>query len=406
MTVARKVTGALAACLLCLPLPVFAQTSLPVLQPGDVLRLLVPTIPELESTISVDMAGGAAFPLIGSVEVAGLTIAEVRTEVGTKLAASYFRRIDNDSESVLKIRSEEVLVDVVSYRPVYVDGAVAEPGALEFAAGLTVRQAIAARGGVALPTELSRDDVEAQLSRVRSEHEATVLELASKMAELARAQALFDGTETIDATVLDGLDIADPYRNELIAIANARVTAATEQRAEDMALHEDQIANLRTQIVDALRQAESAQEAYASERREVSRIQQLFDNGLYSADRLALARRTFLQTSAQLLNFRSNIAELESDQFDMLRERDVSGAGRKQDLLQQVQDLSAQVQVLSAQANGLAQQDQILSQRQGVALGSSGAVITKHRQGEQAAEADLDSLLMPGDVVTVSLQGM
>ncbi|WP_164885100.1 polysaccharide biosynthesis/export family protein [Rubrivivax rivuli] len=104
--------------------------------PEDGLEIAVWKDDSLKSTVLVRPDGGISFPLVGELPVAGLTAAQVREEIATRL-----RRFVPDAEVTVSV------VRVASYR-VYVTGRVNRPG--EFAVGRTldVLQALSLAGGM------------------------------------------------------------------------------------------------------------------------------------------------------------------------------------------------------------------------------------------------------------------
>src|SRR5215469_4061774 len=111
---------------------------------GDVLEISAINLPNLHRRIPVDVDGNAVFPLIGPVPASGLTLAELRAKVAELLPTKVMRRKAPDGRDVAEsVSADELLLEVEEYRPVYLDGDVAKPGAQPFRPGLTVREAIA-----------------------------------------------------------------------------------------------------------------------------------------------------------------------------------------------------------------------------------------------------------------------
>jgi len=103
----------------------------------DVLDVSVFKVPELSKTVQVSAEGKIDLPLIGSVDAAGKTIAEVQAEITAKYAATY-------------LQSPQVSVfvhDALSQR-ITVEGAVAKPGIYSTAGQTTLLQAVAVAGGL------------------------------------------------------------------------------------------------------------------------------------------------------------------------------------------------------------------------------------------------------------------
>ena len=133
------------------------------LGPGDKLRITVLGHEQLSGPFEVDSAGRIAMPLIARVDAAGLTLAQLESEVTKKLAERY-------------IAEPRVSIDLVKSRPFCVLGEVNNPGCFEYVYGMTAAKAIAFAGGYtyrALQNELvvtsedGRTSAANQATRVR-----------------------------------------------------------------------------------------------------------------------------------------------------------------------------------------------------------------------------------------------
>nr|WP_281253391.1 polysaccharide biosynthesis/export family protein [Sphingomonas guangdongensis] len=105
-----------------------------VLAPGDRLRITVFSEDRLSGEFGVTTTGQISFPLIGNLDVAGKTLADVQSMIRTRLADGY-------------VNDPRVTAEFVTFRPFFVLGEVARPGQFPYADGLTLRQAIASAGG-------------------------------------------------------------------------------------------------------------------------------------------------------------------------------------------------------------------------------------------------------------------
>jgi polysaccharide biosynthesis/export protein len=103
------------------------------LGPGDQLRIIVFNEPDLSSQYLVSAQGLIAYPLVGTVEAAGLTLSEFTTRLQTALQQY--------------IRQPNVSVEVANYRPFFILGEVTRPGTYPYSANLTVQNAVATAGG-------------------------------------------------------------------------------------------------------------------------------------------------------------------------------------------------------------------------------------------------------------------
>jgi len=105
------------------------------LGPGDEIRMITFGDATLTGTFSVDESGQIALPLLGPVKAAGLSTAQVQTNIIDALKA---RKLYNNPSVVL---------EVANRRPVFVLGEVQKPGGFPFEPDMTVRSAVALAGG-------------------------------------------------------------------------------------------------------------------------------------------------------------------------------------------------------------------------------------------------------------------
>lgn len=100
----------------------------------DRVRLIVFGQDDLSNIYTVDGAGRITVPLIGPVEVEGLTTEAAARRVAQRLANGF-------------IREPRVTIEVDTYRPFYVMGEVGRAGQYPYVAGMTVETAVAIGGG-------------------------------------------------------------------------------------------------------------------------------------------------------------------------------------------------------------------------------------------------------------------
>ena len=104
----------------------------------DVLDIRVFQDPSLNNRLTVMDDGRITFPLIGKVEVAGLTPSQVEQRIKTALEAKYMTKAD-----------VTVLVAQAMSKPISVIGAVTRPGPIAATGNINLIQAITEAGGLA-----------------------------------------------------------------------------------------------------------------------------------------------------------------------------------------------------------------------------------------------------------------
>ncbi len=109
---------------------------------GDQLRITVFNEAELTGQYVVGSQGTIAYPLVGELEAAGLTVPEFTEALRAALLEF--------------IRQPNVSVEVANYRPFFILGEVQRPGTYPYSANLTVLNAIATAGGFTYRANRSR----------------------------------------------------------------------------------------------------------------------------------------------------------------------------------------------------------------------------------------------------------
>lgn len=104
------------------------------LGPGDQVRVIVFNEPQLSGQFFVGTNGEISMPLIGTLVVAGKTVAEASELVRGEFAQGY-------------LREPRISMQIDTYRPFFILGEVGQPGQYPFATGMTVMNAIATAKG-------------------------------------------------------------------------------------------------------------------------------------------------------------------------------------------------------------------------------------------------------------------
>src|SRR5215211_7937161 len=116
------------------PLPQATQSAYR-LGPEDQVRVTVFNDPRLTGEFRVSDAGTIALPLVGTIQAAGRTTAEVE------------RAVEQEMRSKNLFRDPSAAVQVVSYRPVFVLGQVERGGQFAYQPGMTALTGVAVAGG-------------------------------------------------------------------------------------------------------------------------------------------------------------------------------------------------------------------------------------------------------------------
>jgi protein involved in polysaccharide export with SLBB domain len=101
---------------------------------GDKFDIYVLNEEDLSVTVEVNDEGTIFFPLLGEVQVSGMTPNQIEQEITRKLKGPYLVK-------------PVVSVTMRSYREFFIGGAVKEPGWYEYEPGMTFQQAVQKAGG-------------------------------------------------------------------------------------------------------------------------------------------------------------------------------------------------------------------------------------------------------------------
>ena len=110
-----------------------AHAQLYTLGPGDTININVFQEPDLSLKSKISHNGTIDYPLIGELNMQGLTVAEAESLLDKKLRGDY-------------LIEPQISVSIASYRPFFVNGAVKQPGRFEYQPGMTVRRAVVIAG--------------------------------------------------------------------------------------------------------------------------------------------------------------------------------------------------------------------------------------------------------------------
>lgn len=102
---------------------------------ADLIRVQVHGEEDLTLQTRLDEKGTITYPFLGEIRAVGLTVRELERRVATGLKAGY-------------LLAPEVQVQVLEYRPFYVNGEVKKPGGYPYVPGLTVQKAVSLAGGM------------------------------------------------------------------------------------------------------------------------------------------------------------------------------------------------------------------------------------------------------------------
>lgn len=116
--------------------PNAAEASAPFrLGSGDRIRVKVFGAEQISGDYDIDLSGGLALPLAGTIHAAGKTPAELGSDIAAQLHEQHL------------VDKPQVSIEVIATRPFYILGEVEKPGEYPYRAGLNIVSAVATAGG-------------------------------------------------------------------------------------------------------------------------------------------------------------------------------------------------------------------------------------------------------------------
>lgn len=401
----RSPAGILLACALAL-LSVGSARADYVLRPGDMIRFFVAGLPELSREAEIGIDGQVRLPQLGALEAAGRTLQEFERAVGRRVEGRPFKRFDEGGMPVfLTLSAEDVAVDMAAYRPVYVAGDVARPGAVPFQPGLTVRAAIAVGGGARIGGPVAERFDPDREARIRGDFNVRALDLAHLQADLWRLRA--ELAEDRDAPPPDASAAAlgEETFAGVIALHRKRLEAALEQLEEDRTFLQAASEQAESRITILREQSENQKAAVDADEEEMVRVRQLFDRGIVPIDRLLDIRRAQLASATRLLQSEESLARANLDQTRLHHDKDILEEERKERIFAQIEETERAIRSAETRLSTLREQLQVIGAAPvGLAIEPADPIVTLHRNdGNDVAAMTVssDHKLLPGDVVEV-----
>ena len=360
---------------------------------GDVISVVVEQAPSLNREARLDATGRITLPTLGVVDVADLP----PDAAGQAIARALVER-----DIVL---APTVTVEVVKYRPFYVDGNVATPGSFDYQPGLSVRRALVLAGGVdtGRPAGLSVADL-MELDTAWREAAYALLEVNSR---IARLQAELDRKA----------DIAPPEdpTGAVAAADRAAISSADgallKDSLDNLDAEQKHLEDLRALVdyeIDVLaQQTQRHQEENALQQEEVDASRILADKGLLSAPRMRELEREQSQLSRDLLEVQAFAARARQNKETLTH--DLESANRKWRMEVQADLRDAYLDRGTAEAKLEMLRSSVVAA--GIELSAEGPTgepdpeisIFRTVDGvEQRLAADMASAVLPGDVIQVA----
>jgi polysaccharide biosynthesis/export protein ExoF len=370
-----------------------------VIGPGDVLELRVLEWQPVENRVlewesmraelPVNSDGMVSIPFLGQVEAQLLSPAELSASITAMLQGRFAVSASLDAA-----------IQVLSYRPVYIAGAVRTPGEYPFRPGLTAAQLIAQ---AARPSD--QLDTREILER---EGKIVLLELESEHLTIRR-EMLLAAIQDRETLTLPAPSDKGAWPRNVVDSENDVLRLRQQRRARELEALDARIKLLQSEIEALNANATALERIVVSSRRDYENVRSLAEGGLAIGARVAETERTLMLTESQLLDVSTAVLQVRQGIALATAEKE---SLRDRDWLEDTRELLAVESALEHALTALATQRQISAVDSGLLFANGNldaqtdgkAVVTIIRQGRDETRrlTGLETVLAPGDVVQVN----
>lgn len=373
---------------------------------GDVVEVSVAGLPDLRHTASINVDGKASFPLVGALRAAGLTINELQAAVRDQMPKKNLRQRTEGREFIVVLDPQEIVLRIHEYRPVYVSGDVARPGALTFRPGMTVRQLIALGGGIGSARGTGPESL-LMTTDLRAQYQATASEVAIERTRIARIEAELGSEPPSFQELLSDLRLSQEAQAQ-IAKNEAEQLRVRQSELGRESVHLERLGHQLEERLGLLKkQRDQEEEGVKLDMADWERVRNLFDKGMVPVTRLSDARRSVLLSSTRKLQTDAEVMQVERLQEEIRRKLEKLHEERRSQLLADLQEAKARAAGLEAKLAATREKLALIGDAAPM-LGDNKAKldIRIFRTGETSEEtisADESTPLAPGDVVQIAL---
>ncbi len=377
--------GAVAVLLLISATTVRAASSI---EPGDTVRVTIAETPRLDGERKVDADGTIALPQVGSIALAGLGIDEARQRIERMLV----------QKGILK--APTVLVEIARYRPIYVGGRVARPGAIEFEPGLTVRHALILAGGMGRPAA-NADSV--NVPELRARWQVASFQLLQINSSIAR---LDDELSRTRQTPVESKTSIRPDLGAVEKIDQGILVDRLATWTESQAHLKDQMALYDFEIDVLAQQAELQENEQRLATEQVARAHRLVERELMPLTRLEELQAVLSNASEDVLENRAVTARAKQGRSDVAYEIASADMKWRLDIQNQLRGLlverertKAEIEALGAQ---IVEAGVTLSEADALQMRPAVTIYRTVDGQETAISAGMSTELRAGDILDVS----
>jgi len=379
------------------------------LAPGDTVEISFGGLTDQRNRLQIQIDGTIALPGVGTLEVGGLTPAELQTRVETLLQSRILRQRSPDGrEQAIVVRPGDVMTSVVEYRPIYITGDVLTPGQQAYRASMTVRQAVAVAGGFSLlrsraqqlgtdPADLMRD------------YQSLSTEYVKEYFHIARVNAELQDQESFDQAAPKEISLPVSAIEPVSQAEAQSLKASLADSRKERSFLEEAVKQSDTQLLTLKKQQDAEEKGVQADEEELDRVNKLFSAGTLTSPRVTESRRALLLSSTRRLQTTVELMRVQRQREDFLRQIERQASLRTITLLRELKESNVHLADVRVRMQALSQKLQPMGNMGAVPIGTSDfrpevTIVRKVGQDWKRIAASVDFDVEPGDVVDVVLR--
>ena len=391
-------------------LPAQASERIP-LGAGDTVSVVYSGVGAIISNVAVDEAGMLQLEWMGTYPASGRTILELQDAVKASVDGRVFRHFNQAGDmELLPVTSDDIWLRVDAWRGVTIYGSVMEPGEFPYRRDLSVRALIGLAGGTRLPQMLAEFEWSPmQRIDLRERYYTEVNDRAKHAVRLWGIELRLDPDATPPLPPVSELGITEDALASLVDDQKQAAALFFESNANQKRFLNRAYNQAQARIKILREQRTSQVQIVAAEEAEEARVKELISRSLVPEQRLIETRRTTLLSASRLLEIEENLNRAE--QIMAERARDISRFEEERVLMLLEEREAVRRDYLTAEArmNRLSGGLDQMTLLAGSLQLTTPPDVTIHRQQDgvvQALSVDLDTPVLPGDIVEVSLDAV
>jgi polysaccharide export outer membrane protein len=241
-------------------------------------------------------------------------------------------------------------------------------------------------------------------SELRNHPRVLMADLIGILAEMAVHEAILAGTEELDLSALQELDAPAELTEGAIALARSQVATSGDILFEEVNFLDTAVREAEARVIAALRHEETMTAIAVTEEAEVARVENLVARRIVSSEALTTTRRLYLQAIERLGTAQAERLEAEATRRELVLERNQATRERALNLQARLQALSQEAAQLRVRIDLSTTMPTPLTVEETSETVSSITIFRQFGGQAREIEASMETPLMPGDVVNISLQ--